>query len=384
MARSVLIVTPSLDRGGAERHSTWLATTVDRTRWSPHVLAFAGGPLEAELVTAGVPVTVVSAGGLRGTRAATAAVRAALDAVRPDLVTGQNIAVDLAVRPALREHRVPYLVWKHTYGHIGYRGMRERLVEAVTGSLVTRYGAVCHTQVRYLVDELGLPPQKISVVPNAVPVPEAAPAAPTGPPTVLMVAAMRADKGHALVLDAWSAVLAAVPGARLQLAGDGPCRSDLEAQARRLSIDGSVDFLGVRGDVAALLASASLLVLASYAVECFPYAVLEAMAAGRGVVSTDVAGLPEMVDDGSTGRLVPPDDPVALAEGIVEGLTDDRAAAIRWGRAGWERAGQVFPFHAWSRGMGDVFDKVASAGPGVAGDPSETTRTPGRTRQEVS
>lgn len=351
--RPLLIVMPSLSSGGAERHGVWIATALDPARWTPHVLVFGDGPLRAELDAAGVPVQVVPLpGGRSRLPAAAAAVRAAIDRIGPAMVTGHQILVEVAVRIALRGRPLPYLAWKHTYGHIGHRGLRERLFERATGAAVTRYGAVCHTQVRYLTDELRLPTDKIAVVPNAVPVPDEPAPLPDGPPTVLMAAAMRADKDHALVLDAWPGVLARHPGARLLLAGDGPCRASLEEHAAGLA---GVEFLGVRSDVDALLRRCHTLVLASYAIECFPYAVLEAMAAGRGVVSTDVGGLPELVDDGVTGRLVPPHDPRALAAALVEGV--DRAGP--WGAAGFARVRRVFPLDRWAERVADLLDDVA-------------------------
>lgn len=367
--RRVLVVTPSLSRGGAERHAVWLATSLDPRQWSAHVVSFDDGPLRQELLDAGVPVEVVSPpGGFRGVAASVAAVRDAVDRVRPAVVSGHHIRTEVAIRGALRRRPLPYLAWKHTYGHVGHRGMRERLFERATGGLVTAYGAVCHTQVRYLTDGLGLPEDKIAVLPNAVPTPAPVAAPPAAEPTVLMAAAMRADKDHASVIAAWPTVRAAIPGATLLLAGDGPCRSDLEARARSLGVGGSVRFLGTRSDVPDLLARSQLLVLASYAVECFPYAVLEAMSAGRGVVSTDVAGLPEMVDDGVTGRLVVPRVPSALAHGIIEGLSDGGVRAHAWGAAGRDRVGTVFTLDAWSEQVGELLD-------GLAGDVRRDVRT---------
>jgi glycosyltransferase involved in cell wall biosynthesis len=355
----LLVVLPSLAAGGAERHAVYLATALDPTRWRATVLAFADGPFRRDLEIAGVAVQVVQLpGGARSVPAAARAVRTVVDELGAALVSGHGVLVELAVRLALRGRNTPSITWKHTYGHIGYRGARERLFELVSGSAVTRYGAVCHTQVRYLTDQLHLPAEKISVVPNSVPVPDEQPAPAIGPPIVLMTAAMRADKDHASVLAAWPTVLAAHPEARLRLAGDGPSRPALEAQAAELGITGSVEFLGVRSDVPALLAGSSLLVLASYAVECFPYAVLEAMAAGRGVVSTDVGGLPELVDDGVTGRLVPPRDTTALADAIVEGLTDATGSDPHWGPAGWERARRVFPFNHWVQRVDELFERL--------------------------
>lgn len=370
----VLFVLPSLARGGAERHSVLMATTMDPTRWAPHVLAFEDGPFRSTLEGAGVEVEVATLPrGLPAVRSGAAAVRATLDRTGAQVVSVHHARAEAAVRLALRGRPLPNITWKHTYGHIGYRGLRERLFERLTGTSVTRYGAVCHTQVRYLTGELGLPAGRIRVVPNAVTVPDAPGPLPAGGPSVLMMAAMRPDKGHALLLQTWRSVLARHPDARLRLAGDGPCRDALLAQAVSLGIAPTVEFLGVREDTDRLLSEASLVVLASYTVECFPYAALEAMAAGRGVVSTNVGGLPELVDDGVTGRLMPPGDGDALARAILEGLADATGPAPRWGPAGWERVRRVFPLHSWAVRVDDLFTDLLSTGRVHA--PRSTERT---------
>jgi glycosyltransferase involved in cell wall biosynthesis len=90
------------------------------------------------------------------------------------------------------------------------------------------------------------------------------------------------------------------------------------------------------------------------------------MAAGRGVVSTDVGGLPELVDDGVTGRLVPPHDGDALGRALLEGLDDATGSTPRWGAAGWERARRVFPLDQWAARVGDLFDDVVAPRRGAA------------------
>ena len=272
------------------------------------------------------------------------AVRWAIKRIKPDVVSTHHVLGETAVRRALRRRPLPNITWKHTYGHIGHRGLRERIFERLTGAVVTRYGAVCHTQVRYLSDELGLATDRISVVQNAVAVPAAPAALPAGPPTVLMVAAMRADKDHDLVLRGLADRARAVPRRpaavrRRRSEPRTPRRPGRSASASATRWSSSASATTPRR----CCATPHLLVLASYAVECFPYAALEAMAGGRGVVSTNVGGLPELVDDGVTGRLVPPHDGEALARALLEGLDDATGDDPQWGRAGWDRARRLFP-----------------------------------------
>ena len=127
------------------------------------------------------------------------------------------------------------------------------------------------------------------------------------------------------------------------LIGDGPERDRLRRLALQLDIAERVVFLGSRADAPALLGCADVVALASRTVECFPYAILEAMAMRRPAVCTAVGGLPEMIEDGVTGYLVPPRDPRALAEALGRVLSSrDRGRAM--GEAARRRLEERFPF----------------------------------------
>ncbi|MGQ0573034.1 MAG: glycosyltransferase, partial [Pseudonocardia sp.] len=110
----------------------------------------------------------------------------------------------------------------------------------------------------------------------------------------------------------------------------------LTSLAAELGLGDRVIFTGVRDDVGELLRLMHVFVLASYTVECFPMALLEAMAVGRTAVCTAVGGIPDMIDEGVTGHVVPPRDAVALAERLVE-LLRDPARTEKMGRAARER-----------------------------------------------
>jgi glycosyltransferase involved in cell wall biosynthesis len=140
---------------------------------------------------------------------------------------------------------------------------------------------------------------------------------------ILCVAAMSRRKGHAVLLDALVDVLRAVPGARLTLAGDGAERASLEARAAELGVAHAVRFLGaVEHDrMTSLYEEADVFCLPSFA-EGVPVVLMEAMAMKVPVVATEIMGVPELVDHGKSGLLVPPARPDELADALIQLLTD--------------------------------------------------------------
>lgn len=130
-------------------------------------------------------------------------------------------------------------------------------------------------------------------------------------PLVLTPARLHEQKGHKYLLQA----AAMVPEVMFVLAGDGPLRTELEKQARSLSLEERVIFLGHRDDIPDLLAATDMFVLPSL-FEGYPLSVMEAAAAGKPIVATAVGGTDEAICSGQTGLLVPPADPWALANAI--------------------------------------------------------------------
>jgi glycosyltransferase involved in cell wall biosynthesis len=129
-------------------------------------------------------------------------------------------------------------------------------------------------------------------------------------------------------LDVALRAVAAVDGVSLVLAGDGPERSRLDAVVAELGLGGRVRFLGAqpRETVLELLAAADAEVLSS-GWENFPHSLIEGLAVGTPVISTDVGGVGEIVTDGLNGLLVPPDDPEALAAAIRRFFADEELRA---------------------------------------------------------
>jgi len=149
--------------------------------------------------------------------------------------------------------------------------------------------------------------------------------APMGAKLLLWTGRLDPIKGLSTLLEACARLDPAVD-AHLLLAGDGPLRGELERQANDLGIERRTHFLGVRRDVPSLLTAVDLFVFPSLT-EGLPNALLEAMAAGVPVVTTDAPGCRDLVEDGRTGLVVPCRDASGLADAIGALLRDPKRAA---------------------------------------------------------
>jgi glycosyltransferase involved in cell wall biosynthesis len=158
---------------------------------------------------------------------------------------------------------------------------------------------------------------------------------PEGAPVVGNVAALTGHKDHATLIEAAGLVLRARPETRFVIVGEGPLRRELEARVREGGLAGRVAFAGFRDDVDRLLPAFDVFCLSSQ-LEGLGTSVLDAMAFGRPVVATAAGGIPEAVEDGVTGRVVPVRDPVALARALLDVLRDPEARRAM-GDAGRQR-----------------------------------------------
>jgi glycosyltransferase involved in cell wall biosynthesis len=129
-----------------------------------------------------------------------------------------------------------------------------------------------------------------------------------------------------LFLDAAAIAHQKNPNLRFILVGDGEMRKELETYAEQLKISHGVIFAGWRRDLAQVYADLDAVVISSDN-EGTPASLIEAMAAGCPVISTRVGGVPDFVKDGETGRLVPPRDPAALAEAMLNLFKDKISTA---------------------------------------------------------
>jgi colanic acid/amylovoran biosynthesis glycosyltransferase len=171
---------------------------------------------------------------------------------------------------------------------------------------------------------------------------------PSTPPLIVAVGRLIAKKGFANLIRACGLLAERGKSFQCEIIGEGPLENEFRAQIEQMGLQNRVALSGAKPqrDVRQRLAAANVFVLPSVVdsqggMDNLPTVIMEAMATGLPVISTDIGGIPEMVVQDETGFLVRPGDTVALA-GAIEKVIDDRLLAQKLGRAGYERAREFF------------------------------------------
>jgi len=318
--------------GGTERQMTELIRRLDRTRFAVHVACFHRTGAWLPRVEACAPVTEFPIRGF--VRLATLA-RAAVFARwcrkrRIAVVQSCDLYANTFALPAAALAGVPARIGSRreinpdkTPGQIALQRHAYRFAHAVVANSQAAAGQ--------LVRE-GVQRERIHIIPNGIALDRfAAEPALRRITTITTVANLRTEKAHEVLIEAVALLASRHPQLILQVVGDGPRRDELTYLAAARGLTGRVRFLGYREDIPAVLASSDLFVLTSRSEAC-PNGAMEAMAAGLPVIATGVGGLLDLVEDGRTGVLVPPDQPRALAAAI-ESLVAAPARAAALGAA---------------------------------------------------
>jgi len=357
----VLHVITRMDKGGSAEILTTLLTQLPREEFASSLLL---GPtrdplpqFREVLARFDVPSTEVrhlqrQVNPIADLRALWGLIRA-IRRAHPDIVHTHTSKAGFLGRAAAWRAGVPRIL--HTpHGHIfhGYYGRATtRLFVALE-----RLAARCTERIIVLTDAeasqhlaLGIGrPEQFVTIPSGVDLAEVRRAAMEGAsirrmlglsqetPLLGIVSRLVPVKGIVHLLTAMPEILRHYPDAHLAVAGDGEERPALEAQAKALGISPRVHFMGFREDPAAVIGALDVFVLPSLN-EGLGKVLVIAMALGVPVVATRVGGIPEVVEDGRQGLLVPPADPPALA-GAVAALLKDKARAASMGGAGRTRA----------------------------------------------
>jgi glycosyltransferase involved in cell wall biosynthesis len=248
---------------------------------------------------------------------------------RPQVVVTHSSVDSWCGGVAARLLRLPVVRVRHVSVPIGGNPATRFVYRKLCNAVITT-GEGIRT---HLIQEVGLPPGKVVSIPTGIDTARFDPRKADGravrgalgirsdEPLVGIVATLRNWKGHLVFLEAMARVREYLPGARALIVGDGPQRHNIERCLHELRLGEAVILTGHREDVPDVLASLDVVVSASTEAEGVPQVLLQALAMERPVVATAVGGIPEIIQDGETGLLVPPGDAVRLAEAIQTVLT---------------------------------------------------------------
>jgi glycosyltransferase involved in cell wall biosynthesis len=361
----VLVVVTLAEVGGAQSYVASLLPAMSAT-FDVVVAAHGDGPLRAAARRAGVRfVPLVH---VRRPLSPAEDVRGFLELLRlvrrerPDVLHANSSKAGILGRLAATVAGVPVRVFTvHGWAFRAHSGAAARLylwADRLLGRVTAMTICVARSDLDAGLRARTCRRGRATVIRNgvALDVPQARPGE-DGPLRVATVARLRRPKDVGTLVRA----IALLPAGsvRAVVVGDGPERAGLAAEVRRLGIEGAVELVGERDDVADLLAAADVFVLPTLS-EGLPMSVLEAMAAGLPVVAAAVGGVPELVEDGETGLLVPPGRADALAAAL-ERLAGDPAMRWRLGAAGRRRAETQFGIDACRRAHVDLYRELLAA-----------------------
>ncbi len=362
----VLLLVESMEVAGAEQVVLALARGLDRRRFRPIVGCLTiEGPLATELRAADVEVFALGK--------------------RPGLDLGMLLRLQRRMRTAgidvVHTHVWNADVWGRLAGWLArvpvllttahsvdvWKKPRHLAVDRALAGVSRRVVCVSEAVRAFYRDRARVPEGKLTVILNGIdlapfdvpfdPLRTRAQLGLNGAKAVLtVVARLLPEKGHRHFLDALVLLRREFPSAIGLVVGNGSLRGELEAQAGQLGLLGSgVRFLGERRDVPEILAASDVFVLPSSVREGLSISLLEAMAARRPAVVTDIGGNRETVEDGVSGRVVAPADAPALAAAFAE-LLHDPAYAGRLGRAARERVERDFSVSRMVRETSDLYE----------------------------
>lgn len=369
--RKVFYLLDSLNVGGTETQAVELALRMPPSEYEITLGCLtAKGPLLERLQGSAVRVEEFHPkGGLDSPAGFYEMLRLArrLRRERFDVMHAHDLWSNLMGVPAARLARVPAVISsQRDLSHFDwYRGLKRkalRKIQAMSSVLLANA-----TPIRdALVAEDGFPAARLRVIHNGVDTSRLQrgrrdrgrlfPGVGNGK-LVVLVGNMHSDvKGHPWLIEAAPAVLEEFPDTRFILAGDGEARKVFEQQVREHGLGESFMFLGGRSDIPDILASCDIGVLPSRA-EGLSNAVLEYMAAGLPTIASRVGGNPELVRDGITGLLVPPQDSQALEVALLQLLRDEELAC-RMAAAGHRVATEDFSFERLVREVDALYTEL--------------------------
>ncbi|MBF0625486.1 MAG: glycosyltransferase family 4 protein [Magnetococcales bacterium] len=282
----------------------------------------------------GVPVTALPIGrkNWRGWQA----LREFLIRRQPDVVVSHSSTDSwlTAIARLSLPHPPPLVRLRHISAPVPHNALTRWLYLRASRQIVTTGEALKQTLMR----DNGYPPERLVSIPTGIDLTRftpgnraaarAATGLPAAGPLLGIIATLRSWKGHDDLLDAFALLARDSPHPTLVIVGDGPRQAAIEARIANHGLGQRVILAGKQTDVVPWLRALDIFVLPSYANEGVPQALMQAMACGLPVVTTPVGSIPEIIEPGVTGLLVPPRDPPCLARELALLLNDPHRRAM--------------------------------------------------------
>ena len=367
----VLLMIDDASVGGGQRYVLWLAGRLDPQRFRVSVVCEAQGYLVEELARLGITVTPLK---ISNNINPISVFRCAeiFRRLRPDIVHTHGGTAGFVGRIGAKVAGVRHTV--HTYHGMHYlrdRSLMRRTAYTTIDRLLAPFTdrLVCVSHADY---DLGIAhgvvrKDRTVVIRNGIDVRRittntAVSASRRSHKIVGTIGRLHEQKGHIHLLHAAAEVIRRCPSTRFQIVGEGQLADTLTNRIRELGLKDHVSLLGARTDTPELLGTFDVFVLPSLW-EGLPLALLEAMAARKPIVASDVDGIREVLVDGRDGLLVPPANPAALTEAICRVLADD-GLACRLAQAANERVVAEFDIATTIAATEKLYEAVLMSEPG--------------------
>jgi len=337
---TILHTEASLGWGGQEHRILVEAQIMTRRGHRVLIAASPQGELLHRAQAAGLPVFPLAFGG-RGNLAALFSLRRLLHQERVDILnTHSSLDSWIGAMAVLgRRRRTKLVRTRHLSTPIRTSLPTRWLYQQADATITT--GAAIKAIIQ---ERARVPEETIFSIPTGISLERFSPTVPkvqdrlpshwpTATPVIGSVAVLRSWKGHLYLLEALHRLRQEGLQAHLLLVGEGPYREVIEPKIAALNLGDEVFLAGYQEEVPSWLAFMDIVVLASYANEGVPQSLLQAMAMGKPVVGTRCGGIPEIVQPGVNGLLVPPQDSMALAQALAQLLAEPETRR-RFGAAG--------------------------------------------------
>ncbi len=352
-ARIVLLL-EDLNFGGTQRQALELALNLSPARFKVEIWTMAAGYDMASLAEKGrIPVSHLSKRAWVGPGSLLNLWRR-LRSARIDILVLMTVVPNIWGRLLGRLARVPIIVGTCRGCSSAFR-QREKLL----WPLVDHHICNAIALKRQLSNRYRIPESLITVIANGVNTEFFKPPATarkTDRKIILCIARLAPEKDHHTLITAFGLLAQRHPGAELWIVGDGDRRKSISEYAGQAAFGGRIRLMPGQLDIRPLLWQGSVLVLSSLE-EGLPNVVLEAMASGLPVIATEVGGLPEVVEHGRTGLLVPSRNADALADALSLLLSDEKIRAA-FGREGAKRARHCYSKTCMVREYEQIFDRL--------------------------